>query len=72
MTQTLFDIKKATSPQEDIAKHFQEGGSLTVLEALRLYHSTELRRIVSRLKKQGLNIISEPVKGQNYHRYKIV
>jgi hypothetical protein len=62
---------RKTDPQNEILKHFQRGDSLTVLEALKLYHTTELRRVVSRLKKQGFNIISEPVKGQNYNKYEL-
>jgi len=57
--------------QKSIAAYFVNGGSLTVLLALDYFGTTELRRVVSRLKKQGLNIKSESVKGQTYHRYYI-
>jgi hypothetical protein len=63
-TETQFDKK-----QENILKHFQRGGSLTVLETIYLYRTTELRKVVHRLKQQGFNIVSKPVAGQNYHRY---
>lgn len=58
------------TPQQQVLEHFERGGSLTVLECLRLYHTTELRRIVSRL-KQTCNIVSEPVDGESYRRYRM-
>jgi hypothetical protein len=39
-----------------IERHLEQGRSLTVLEAWQLYGTTELRRIVSRLRKR-LNIV---------------
>jgi hypothetical protein len=58
--------------QKEVLKHFKAGGSLTVLECLRLYHTTELRRIVSRLKKTGLNIIGKPVSGETFKQYFLI
>lgn len=47
-------------PQEQVKRHLQAGLKITVQQCLRLYHTTELRRIVSRLRKNGMNIISDP------------
>lgn len=55
--------------QGAILAHFERGGALTVLDALRLYHTTELRRIVSRLKNAGYDIQSSHDDGCNYKRY---
>jgi len=42
-----------------IKKDFENGNKHSVLSALKKFGTTELRRIVSRLKKQGLNVCSE-------------
>ena len=46
---------------QKILNHFQEGNQLTVLDALRLFHTTELRKIVSTLKDRGHSIKARPV-----------
>ncbi len=46
-------------PQRDILAYFQQGGKLTVIRAIQMFHTTELRRIVCRLRKQGYPIISK-------------
>lgn len=38
--------------------YLKAGGRLTVRKAERLYHTTELRRIISRLRKMGYSICS--------------
>lgn len=39
------------SAQQKVKKHLEDGKSITVVECLRLYHSTELRGIIARLRK---------------------
>lgn len=46
-------------PQRDILAYFQQGGRLTVQKAFRKFHTTELRKIVSRLRRSGHNIASK-------------
>lgn len=64
------------NPQSKILAHYVRGESLTVLEALRLYHTTELRRINSRINAEllpeGEMIVGEFKPGQNYKRYRLV
>lgn len=43
-------------PQNRIKHHLLEGGRITVLSGLRMFQTTETRRIISRLKKQGVLI----------------
>mgnify|MGYP000104354441 FL=1 len=45
-------------PQSKILDYLKAGGRLTVRKAERLYHTTELRRIISRLRKMGYSICS--------------
>jgi hypothetical protein len=45
-------------PQAAVLADFQSGGTLTVYECLKKHHTTELRRIVNRLRGQGYNIVS--------------
>ena len=45
-------------PQSKILAYFKSGGRLTVRKAERLYQTTELRRIISRLRKMGYSICS--------------
>lgn len=62
-------------PQQAIEQHFRDGGTLTVLEALQQYHTSELRRVVSRLRpvfwKEGFDIDGkyESFEGARYKRY---
>lgn len=46
-------------PQTKILVYLKQGGRLTVRKAERLFNTTELRRIVSRLRKQGYTICSD-------------
>lgn len=58
------------SPQEEIKKALLNGEKLTVQMAFRRFHTTELRRCISRLiHEQGMNIKSIPVKGETYNEY---
>lgn len=43
-------------PQIRIRNYFESGGRLTVQTAIRQFNTTELRRIVSRLRKNGVAI----------------
>ena len=43
-------------PQNQILAYFKQGGELTVNTALSMFRTTELRKIVSRLRKMGHNI----------------
>lgn len=43
-------------PKRDILAYFLSGGRLTVNKAIRLFHTTELRKVVSRLRKEGWDI----------------
>ena len=45
-----------------IKAYLKAGGRLTVRKAERLYHTTELRRIISRLRKMGYSICSNKQK----------
>lgn len=43
-------------PQNKILAYLKQGGRLTVQKAIHLFSTTELRRIVSRLRKRGYPI----------------
>jgi hypothetical protein len=57
--------------QTMVLEHFKKGGSLTVLDCLRMFHTTELRRIVSRIEKMGYIVSRENVPNENYKKYYI-
>lgn len=44
--------------QHDILAAFERGERLTVQKAFRLFHTTELRKVVSRLRREGYDIRS--------------
>lgn len=69
-TRLSFEINQAIQ-QEGIKKCFEMGGKLTVQAAFSRFHTTELRRIVSRLRKAGYNIADEWVEagGVRYKQY---
>lgn len=52
------DNNDALNPQKDILMYLLLGGTLTVQKAFRKFGTTELRKIVSRLKRKGYNISS--------------
>lgn len=54
---------------EGIKKCFEMGGRLTVQQAFWRFHTTELRKIICRLKKAGMNIVDE-WKSENGSRFK--
>lgn len=51
-------------PQSKILAYLKAGGRLTVRKAERLYHTTELRRIISRLRKNGIFHLLEQTEGR--------
>lgn len=51
-----FTFKCDGKPQDKVRNHLLSGLSITVQQCIRLTHSTELRRIISRLRKSGMNI----------------
>ena len=46
-------------PQRQILAYFIGGGSLTVKKAWKMFGTTELRKVVSRLRRRGYPISSE-------------
>lgn len=68
--QLQFEINQDIQ-QEGIKKCFEMGGVLTVQTAFSRFHTTELRKIVCRLKKAGYNIVSEYVeeRGSRFKNY---
>lgn len=54
--------------------HFESGLSLTVVECINLYHITELRAYVSKLRKLGMNIVGKRFTGygKTYNVYRLV
>lgn len=60
--------------KEEIRYHLLQGRSLTALEALDLYGSLRLASRVSKIRKDGLNIITTMVKtesGKHIASYKL-
>jgi hypothetical protein len=48
-------------PKSDVLAYLLKGGKLTVQRAYRLFHTTELRKIVSRLRREGWTICAERI-----------
>lgn len=48
-------------PLQLVLAYFLEGGRLTVQKCFHLFHTTELRKIVSRLRRKGYDIRSTPM-----------
>jgi hypothetical protein len=66
-------IRTIESTERAILNYFLNGGKLTVLEALRTYHTTELRKIVCRIIDKGYPIkkVWEKHEGKRYVRYSL-
>ena len=47
------------NPQREILSYMQRGGRLTVQRAGKMFNTTELRRIVSRLRKSGYTVCAD-------------
>ena len=64
-------------PQQQILAWLLQGGSLSVQEAFRRFHTTELRKVIDRLRKRGYEIITRWEDGTRdgrtirYKRYSI-
>jgi phosphoribulokinase len=63
--QLSFELNQAIQ-QDGIKKCFEMGGKLTVQDAFHRFSTTELRKIVCRLKKSGLNIVSQYTQANGY------
>jgi ACT domain-containing protein len=48
---------------------YQNGARLTVQICFRDYHTTELRKVNTRLREQGYNIVGEKLDGANFKTY---
>ena len=55
---SFFKTLKTMAPQNAILAHLLGGGRLTVNKALAMFRTTELRKVVSRLKRAGHDIRS--------------
>ena len=52
------------NPQREILAYLMAGGRLTVQKAIQMFDTTELRRIVSRLKDRGFPVIADKQYGE--------
>ena len=59
-------------PQSKILAHLKAGGRLAVRKAYRLYHTTELRKIVTRLRRKGYIIVGHWCYSHDADRGRIV
>lgn len=61
--------------QQQILDYYLSGGTLTVVTCREKFHTTELRRINSRLKDMGYNIVGDfinPEEGAPYKEYRLL
>lgn len=58
--------------QKRILAALQNGEHLTVLKMLRIAHTTEGRKAISRLRRKGFDIRSYKNEGENYNHYYLV
>lgn len=65
----LFSKKPKKDAQEQIRLYLLSGKRLTVVKALKLFGTTEMRSIKSRLIKSGLPIKAVKVPGESYCEY---
>ena len=54
----------ARNPQREILAYQLAGGRLTVQKAIQMFDTTELRRIVSRLKDRGFPVVADKQYGE--------
>lgn len=54
---------------EDILDYLNIGNGITCLDALRMFHTTELRHYISELRKMGISIRGEWENDGNGKRY---
>lgn len=50
-------MENLREPQACIRDYLAKGGTLTVQQAFRMFHTTELRKVITRLKRQGYRIM---------------
>lgn len=55
---------KVRNPQREILAYRLAGGRLTVQKAIQMFDTTELRRIVSRLKDRGFPVVADKQYGE--------
>lgn len=60
--QNYMDMER--NPQREILAYLLAGGRLTVQKAIQMFDTTELRRIVSRLKDRGFPVIADKQYGE--------
>lgn len=67
-------MEKLNNPQVQIQDYLARGGTLTVQQAFRMFHTTELRKIMTRLKRKGYIILdrwTDSEKDGRKSRYKV-
>jgi hypothetical protein len=65
------DTTDSERKQAAIKAHLLKGKTLTVLQAIKQYHTTELRKVICRLKNQGVDIVGEWHEENGKRKYKI-
>jgi len=65
------DAQESELKQAAILAYFLRGKSLTVLQAIKQFHTTELRKVVCRLKNRGHNIVSDWHIENGKNKYKV-
>ena len=75
--QTLYGLcapQTAEQKQKNIEDWLKSGKSLTVLECINRFRTTELRKVICRLKKKGMAIVGtwQEEKGNRFKRYKLI
>lgn len=63
------DFTATEEKQRAILMAFQNGQHMTVNDMQRIGHTTEGRKVVSRLRRQGHNIVGEKLNGDNFMTY---
>lgn len=66
---STIDFPTSEEKQRAILLAFQNGQQLTNQMCYRLYHTTELRKVVCRLRDKGFDIRSERREGNTYKHY---
>lgn len=66
MPKTLFEIPVKQKNTEDlILEYLLRGNSLTTLDCLRLFHSTEARHYIARIRKRGYDVKDKWLETEN-------
>lgn len=64
------DTDESERKQAAIQAYLIKGKSLTVLECIKKFHTTELRKTICRLKNKGMNISSDWIMEDGKKRFK--